>query len=102
MGVILNIVVRSQYSHYMIFEQGDRKMAVSIRNVEKFVKDHPELCGGQEEVILAEAKKVSHDGVIVGGAVENFMGDLTQRFFQEVTTDLDHVQIGLTDLQNLS
>jgi len=73
-------------------------MAVSIRNVEKFVNDHPQLVGDRKEKILAEAEKVSRKGVIVGGAVEDFMGNLTEQFFQEVTTNVDHVQIGLTDL----
>jgi len=73
-------------------------MAVSIRNVEKFVDDHPQLVEGRKEKILAEAKKVSHESIIAGGAVEDFMGNLTEQFFQEVTTNIDHVQIGLTDL----
>ena len=73
-------------------------MAVSIRNVEKFVDDHPKLVGDRKEKILAEAKKVSRESVIAGGAVEDFMGNLTEQFFQEVTTNVDHVQIGLTDL----
>ena len=73
-------------------------MAVSIRNVEKFVDDHLKLVGDRKEKILAEAKKVSSEGVIAGGAVEDFMGNLTEQFFQEVTTNVDHVQIGLADL----
>ncbi len=73
-------------------------MAVSIRNVEKFVDDHPKLVGDRKEEILAGARKVSHEDVIAGGAVKSFMGDLTEQFFQEVTTNVDHVQIGLADL----
>jgi len=73
-------------------------MAVSIRNVEKFVDDHPKLVGSRKEKILAEAKKVSHEGIITGGAVESLMGDLTEQFFQDVTTNVDHIQIGLADL----
>ena len=77
-------------------------MAVSIRNVEKFVDDHPKLIGDRKKQILAGAKKVSRKGVIAGGAVEDFMGNLTERFFREVTTNADHVQIGLTDLRRHS
>lgn len=74
-------------------------MAVSIRNVEKFIADHPELFTDDKETVLAMAKAVSEEaGIISGGVVLDFMGRRTTLFFEEIMDSPEHVKMGLEDL----
>ena len=74
-------------------------MAVSIRNVEKFLDDHPEY-GSQKDKILSGLRNKLGDQKTMGAAVaEETLGTLATEFFQEVTTNVDHIRIGLSDLE---
>ena len=72
-------------------------MAVSIRNVEKFVKDHPELFVDTKDGVLAKAKEAANNGMIGDGSVRSFLGELTSKFFQEVMGNKEHAQISTED-----
>ena len=73
---------------------------VSIRNVEKFVADHPELFANNKDEVLAKAKASASNGMISGEFVQGFMGVLTSRFFDEVTSSGKHLQMGIEDMVN--
>ena len=73
---------------------------VSIRNIEKFLNEHPELYEKKYRIFgKADAKK-NKDGVIAGGALkEIFDGDenLFHSFCAEIIRE-DHIRIGLEDM----
>lgn len=79
-------------------------MAVSIRNIGKFLNDHPELTyivGISKELeILKKAIKESRAGIISGGTIEDLLGpELSPKFFEEVTGNAEHIRIGIEDMQ---
>lgn len=71
---------------------------ISLRNFEKFFKDHPET--PDKEKMLEEAKKQAAFGILMAGQAERILGDieLSKKFFKEVESDPEHIQIGLEDL----
>lgn len=72
---------------------------VSIRNVEKFVKDHPELFSDNKDEVLAKAKAAADkDGIMSGSAVKGFMCEFTEMFFFEATHGQEHIIMGLEDI----
>ena len=73
-------------------------MAISIRNVEKFLKDHPEFFDNEDEILEAAKKAANKNGVMSGAAVNGFMGRFTDMFFFEVTRNQEHINMGLEDL----
>ncbi len=77
-------------------------MAVSIKNVEKFLDDHPDITEARRKEIMAGAQKANENGIIAGGAVEGFMDNLTVRFFREVENNFDHLRIALEDLSKFA
>jgi hypothetical protein len=78
-------------------------MAVSIRNVEKYFKDHPELASIKDRCMESiEADGAMFKGIISGGTIEQILGPrLAAEFFQEVTSDTEHVIMGLEDLKKV-
>ena len=75
-------------------------MAFSMRNVEKFLNDHPELFSEtQKGEILTKAKESSFNGLFVGVQGEELFGEFAQIFFQEITANKEHIEMGLKDLR---
>ena len=73
---------------------------VSIRNIEKFFKDHPEF-SEHMDVALEKAKTVCEEGtnMIASGGIEEILGSgLTAIFFKEVSSDMEHLEIGHEDM----
>ena len=77
-------------------------MAVSIRNVQKFFVDHLEYAAQRERVMSEFAENLGDQKVISGGLVRDVLGNtIADEFFQEVTSDGNHIQMGLEDLQQV-
>lgn len=70
---------------------------ISIRNVKKFLDDHPEFENKRQE-IMEKARGLSDKGLIGGGAIEPIMGGLTKQFLQELMSSA-HRQIGHEDIR---
>lgn len=78
-------------------------MAFSVRNVEKFVGDHPEL-GLSKDAILERAKTMVETGtnVLVGMVAYKLFEPATAKlFFHEITSDAEHIRMGEEDLEAL-
>lgn len=73
-------------------------MSVSIRNIEKFFKDHPEYADRHDE-IMKKVEAISNK-IISGESVSGIMGDLTRQFFEEVQNDFDHIKLWQEDVQS--
>lgn len=74
----------------------------ALLNVERFVRqDVPQLVGERAGEILDRAKSKAENGILSGGAIEEIMGDeiLAQKFHNLVTTDPEHIRIGLAAIQ---
>ena len=70
---------------------------ISIKNIEKFIDDHPELELDKIQV-LKKARDFCDEGVIMGGAVEQILGEHKEIFFQEISTDFEHIKLGMEDM----
>lgn len=79
-------------------------MSVSVRNVEKYFDDHPEFAGIKDKFMEGIKKEnEASGGIISGGTIEKLFGvPLAAEFFQEVTTDPEHIKMGLEDLRQQS
>ena len=75
---------------------------VSIKNVEKFVKDHPIFFSDGDEIVAAAKAAADEDGIISGAAVKGFMGRFTAMFFFEIMQNKEHLQIGMEELARLA
>lgn len=71
---------------------------ISIRNVEKFLNDHPEIDDVKRQEILEKSQKLNDTGLIAGGAIKHIMGDLASQFLRELTSST-HRQMGHTDIK---
>jgi hypothetical protein len=69
---------------------------ISIRNFEKYFKDHPDT--PDKKRILQEAREFAERGIVMGGRAEKILGSLAKQFFQEVENDQEHIKIGLEDI----
>jgi|GEM_PF-1578109 len=69
----------------------------ALGNVEKFVADHATELGDKAEGILKRARALADGEILVGGTIKEVMGDETlgSRFVQVITTNTDHVAIGV-------
>jgi len=74
-------------------------MAVSIRNIKKFFDDHPEYEDRKEEVLSGLQERLGGQKAIVSVVAKEALGDLAVEFFHEATNNMDHIKIGLEDLQ---
>ena len=74
-------------------------MAFSIRNIEKFIDERPDLLP-QKKKLMKKARAISEDGtVIVAAAAEMIFGkELAKEFFRTLETDPIHMKIGAEDL----
>ena len=70
----------------------------SIKDIEKFLNDHPELFGDNKDKILIKAKTLALNGMISGEVAHSLMGGLTDRFLSETIYNEDHFQMGNEDL----
>ncbi len=79
-------------------------MEVSIRNIEKYFDDHPEIIYIELGIsrlleILKKAIRESRSGIISAGSIKDILGpELSLKFFEEVTRNVEHVRIGIEDL----
>ncbi len=79
-------------------------MAVSIRNVEKYFNDHPEIIYTELGIlrlleILKKAIRESRSGIISAGSIKDILGlELSPKFFEEVTRNVEHIRMGIEDL----
>ena len=71
----------------------------SIRNVEKFVDDHPQLFN-DKEAVMQRAREIAGDGkIIMGGGAEMIFGKkVASMFFGALQSDMQHMAIGLKDM----
>ncbi|MEN8252173.1 MAG: hypothetical protein ABFQ53_01165 [Patescibacteria group bacterium] len=70
---------------------------ISVRNIEKFVDDHPEI-GLDKSKILEQANGLAHEMVLSGGSVIDLLGDnLEILFFREFNRDVEHLKIAEKD-----
>jgi hypothetical protein len=76
---------------------------VSARNIAKYLADHPHEFSWIERWRIKRRlrKRMLPRSMIPSGAVEKFLGDKSKKFFDEVTTDLQHIKIGLDDLKRI-
>lgn len=75
---------------------------VSIRNIEKFFSDHPELWEKKFQILGRADNARSRKGVIPGGLLkEIFGGDekLLDLFCAEIASKIEHIRIGLEDIR---
>ena len=77
----------------------ERRM-FSVRNVEKFLDDHPELDLDRKE-ILKNAGSASHKNVLSGASAAELFGVYEELFFAELLSDAKHRQMGLEDMNNI-
>jgi len=73
----------------------------AVANVKKFVEDHAQELGGRGQAILDRAELAAEDGVFSGGVAIQVMGndpEVYARFKSEVTTDPEHIRLGLEAL----
>jgi len=70
-------------------------MNVCLKNIEKFVRDHPELFAEDQETTIIEKAIASRDknGMISFEKVKEILGDNAQLFFNEIQNSWDHIQI---------
>lgn len=74
-------------------------MAVSIRNIEKFFSDHPELFKRKTE-LLREIEKYREGKLVTAGAVKKVFGaELAYKFFKDFNDIPEHMEIALKDLK---
>ena len=59
-------------------------MSVSIRNIKKFVAEHPELGAIGDRIISAAEDKAGDQPILLGESVRQIMGELAWIFFREV------------------
>ena len=72
----------------------------SIKNVEKFLEDHPELNLDREE-ILKNAGSLAYKNVLSGASAAELFGVYEELFFAELLSDTKHRQMGLEDMNNI-
>jgi hypothetical protein len=74
-------------------------MAFSIRNIEKFIDDHPELVANKKALMKKARKLVEKDGVtMVAISAKMVLGRAwSEIFFKTIESDFDHIKIGLED-----
>ncbi len=73
---------------------------VSIRNIEKFFDDHPELWEKKYKILGMADKRKDRWNIISGGALKEIFGsdeDLFNLFCAEIIRE-DHIRIGLEDV----
>ena len=72
---------------------------ISMRNVEKFLKDHPEISCDIQGMILAKAKELAdRHGIIWMGHLSDLMREYSRTFLDEILDNQEHVKIGFEDL----
>jgi len=73
-------------------------MAVSIRNIEKFIDDTAVL-RKKKASLMARAREIADSLAMGHGEVKEILGDKwSVRFFQVVISNPNHIKIGLEDL----
>ncbi|HDZ85705.1 MAG TPA: hypothetical protein ENH35_04125 [Candidatus Moranbacteria bacterium] len=68
----------------------------SIKNIEKFVNDNPEL-SGQKDELMKKAQGLTEDGnLMVAMTAEMVLGPKWgKKFLNLISTDLDHIEIAM-------
>jgi len=67
-----------------------------VANLEKFVRDNPDMVGNQAAAILKRAQAHSKDDIIPGEAIEEILGGnhaLFCEFLQQAGSDQEHLRI---------
>lgn len=72
----------------------------SIRNVEKFLDEHPEL-GFNKDEVMKKAIDMSHNNVLSGAYGEDLFGAHKDFFFTELLLDPEHLRMGEEDIKNM-
>ena len=72
---------------------------VSVRNIKKFVEDHPEL-GDLGKEILSKLKDLGEREVLMGEQAKKLIGvpRIAEQFFLEIQCSPEHIQMGLGDI----
>ena len=70
---------------------------ISLRNVAKLLKDHPEI--PQPEEILAQAKALSNKGILSGMALDVLFPGRSSDLVREIETDEEHIRMGMEDIR---
>lgn len=70
---------------------------ISIRNIEKLLKDHPEI--PDQEKILAQARKMADNNILSGGSLDQLFGSRAKELARELEKDIEHIQMGLEDIR---
>ena len=76
-------------------------MAFSIRNLKKFLEDNPAFSGKEEEIMIKAKELAGEDNSILSGSAAETILDpeWVKLFFQTITTDLEHLTMGIEDLK---
>jgi len=75
---------------------------VSVRNLQKFFDDHPELAESKELALAKARELATESGIVMGGAVSEILGSqlLAQRFFREFDRSPEHLGMCMEDMRN--
>ncbi|MCP6719208.1 MAG: hypothetical protein KJI71_03185 [Patescibacteria group bacterium] len=68
---------------------------IAIENFKIFFENHPELAHLQMQIMATVEKEYAKDGIILGGVIEEILGDeLSEKFFSEINSPV-HKEIDL-------
>jgi len=74
-------------------------MAFSVRNVERFVKQHPDLFPDGDAVIRVAIDAAHGDerGILPAGEARMILGAAAEIFIEEITLSGEHIRIARED-----
>lgn len=73
-------------------------MAVTLRQVEKFVNEN--LLEGERERVMEKARAVAEpNGIIVVGQIKSFLKLRAVEFVKKTMEDPDYIQLGIEQVQ---
>ena len=70
---------------------------ISVRNIKKFLDDHPEISNADE--ILVQAEELAKNGILSGGAIKILFPKHINEFVQAIEHDPEHIEMGVKDIQ---
>jgi len=74
---------------------------ISIRNIELYLNDHPEIPAESRDEILKKAKSFADpNGVISGsGTLKTILGNLSETFLKEIIAIEMHIKMAMEDIR---
>ena len=73
------------------------ELAVSIRNLDKFFRDHPEHHHHKTPIMKKAQALITKGSMIYSTDAAKIMGNLTKQFFLEFDNDDKHIAIWIAD-----